>query len=220
MGSNYFSQNKLKRSGNKVSSRIEDKVTLSISNGKEEHTLYSFKTIPINIASKILKGKVSSKEGKYLWKTNIGSALNGAYPLVFLSKDTLLAASRNRVFYALDKTNGNIVWKKEADFVNLAKRGDFYTLLYKDKEGNLNIFSPVMGHSMWKKGVPLKQTYGDPIIHKDKIYILQKQNKSGEKEILSIDYSTGKVIWRKSTGVLKIPNQISTSPRWRCVHPL
>ena len=170
----------------------------------DETSLYFFD----NKGSLIKFNKSSGVE----WKKNYYSKSDRKNnPILFLAveKNNLFVADTNANYYLLNKTNGNLIWKKKhsSSFNSQIKIKDGKAMIV-DMENNLRSFSIKNGDILWS--VPTELTVvssqkKQSIIIIDNFVIFS--NSIGD--VSAVDISSGELLWQTPTQIMGFGKNIT-----------
>ncbi|MDD2715079.1 MAG: PQQ-binding-like beta-propeller repeat protein [Candidatus Wallbacteria bacterium] len=130
---------------------------------------------------------IDAKDGREIWRYTTGAAINSS-PLYFRlnGKAFVLAVSTDRVVYCLDALSGKPAWTRE-----------IYPWSFTVYDAVTS--SPVLAESGGMQRIILTIWYSDKKMFKP----VQKS------EVLSLEPSTGVIIWRKTLGMMNVFSPVS-----------
>jgi outer membrane protein assembly factor BamB len=116
-------------------------------------------------------------------------------PLVLAPPNRIYAGSADGTFYALNFTNGDIVWKVETqDVVRGRALVTANAIYFGGDDGTFRAVAPESGQLIWKYQVS-GRIVGQPAIDERAIYF-----GGGDGYLYAVEFSTGKLKWRARTG--------------------
>ena len=153
-----------------------------------------------------------NKASKIEWKKNYYSKADKKNnPILFLAseKNDLFIADTNANFYLLNKTNGNLKWKKKhtSSFNSQIKIKDG-KIVVVDMENTLRCFSIKNGVNLWSGPTELTIASSQK---KQSLIIVRNfvifSNSIGD--ITAVDFTSGELIWQTPTQTLDIAKNIT-----------
>lgn len=157
---------------------------------------YSDPSIEIDEGGPIRVTALSSDNTKTVWEY---LAIDGFVKDVYVDEKRVVYVAYQDFIIALDRKNGELVWRKDTGNWTPSLIGENGTIYYSSATTQVFAVSSVDGRLRWQFDIPrgtFNYLIGKPVIVDDRFYFLTQQG-----NIFALEKNSGELLWTQATGV-------------------